>query len=57
MTIQDLLNLCPGSQLLDIDQASAKVLKDMAPAVYVFMSSKDIYLLKDMLFKEIESSN
>lgn len=57
VTIQDLLNLCPGSQLLDINQASAKVLKDMAPAVYVFMSSKDIYLLKDMLFKEIESSN
>lgn len=52
VTIQDLLDRCPNSILLDIDQKSAEVLKEMAPAVYVFMSSKDIYLLKDML-KEI----
>lgn len=52
VTIQDLINRCPNSKLLDIDMESAKVLKEMAPAVYVFMSSKDIYLLKDML-KEI----
>lgn len=52
VTIQDLQNLCPGSILLDVDQPSAQVLAGMAPAVYVFMSSKDIYLLKDMV-KEI----
>lgn len=52
VTIQDLLDRCPNSILLDIDQKSAEALKEMAPAVYVFMSSKDIYLLKDML-KEI----
>ena len=57
VTIQDLLDLCPGSLLLDIDETSAKILKEMGPAVYVFMSSKDIYLLKDMLCKEIESSD
>lgn len=49
VTIQDLLDLCPNSILLDIDEKSAEVLKEMAPAVYVFMSSKDIYLLKDKL--------
>lgn len=49
VTIQDLLNLCPQAKLLDIDKESAQILKEMGPAVYVFMSSKDIYLLKDML--------
>ena len=49
VTIQDLLDLCPNSILLDIDEKSAEVLKEMAPAVYVFMSSKDIYLFKDKL--------
>lgn len=52
VTIQDLVALCPDCKLLDIDSKSAQVLKEMAPAVFVFMSSKDIYLLKDML-KEI----
>ncbi|MBB5183186.1 UDP-N-acetylmuramate--L-alanine ligase [Catenisphaera adipataccumulans] len=49
VTIDDLMNLCPGAKLLDIDDVSAKILYDMQPAVYVFMSSKDIYLLKDKL--------
>ncbi|MGN1275800.1 MAG: UDP-N-acetylmuramate--L-alanine ligase [Floccifex sp.] len=55
VTIQDLLNLCPDSILLDIDSKSADVLKTMCPAVFVFMSSKDIYLLKDMLKEKIEN--
>ncbi len=54
VTIQDLMDRCDHPLLLDIDQASAKELKKMAPAVYVFMSSKDVYLLKDMLKKELE---
>lgn len=49
VTIDDLVKRCPGSKLLDIDMDSAKELSKMAPAVFVFMSSKDIYLLKDML--------
>ncbi|EOS60970.1 UDP-N-acetylmuramate-alanine ligase [Firmicutes bacterium M10-2] len=52
VTIQDLLDRCPNAKLLEIDDQSARELKDMGPAVYVFMSSKDIYLLKDKL-KEI----
>ncbi len=55
VTIQDLLNKCPNSLLLDIDMESAKQLKEMAPAVFVFMSSKDIYLLKDMLKECLEA--
>ncbi|WP_297236884.1 Mur ligase family protein [uncultured Faecalicoccus sp.] len=51
VTIQDLMDRCHNVQLLDVDDASAEVLKTMAPAVYVFMSSKDIYLLKDKLAK------
>ncbi|MGM9947546.1 UDP-N-acetylmuramate--L-alanine ligase [Floccifex sp.] len=55
VTIQDLLNLCPNSILLDVDYQSADILKTMCPAVFVFMSSKDIYLLKDMLKEKIEN--
>ena len=49
VTIQDLLKRCPNSILLDVDDISAEKLKDMAPASFVFMSSKDIYLLRDKL--------
>ncbi|TGY67130.1 UDP-N-acetylmuramate--L-alanine ligase [Dubosiella muris] len=52
VTIDDLLARCPGARLLEIDEPSAEALKAMGPAVYIFMSSKDIYLLKDKL-KEI----
>lgn len=55
VTIQDLVDKCPNSLLLDVDMESAKVLKEMAPAVFVFMSSKDIYLLKDMLKELLEA--
>ena len=54
VTIQDLLALCPKGRLLDVDEPSAEVLETMGPAVYLFMSSKDIYLLKDMLKKRLE---
>lgn len=49
VTIEDLLEKCPTSQLIDVNQASAKILYERRPAVYLFMSSKDIYLLKDNL--------
>lgn len=49
VTIQDLLERLDHGTLLDVDQESAKVLASKAPAVFVFMSSKDIYLLKDYL--------
>ena len=54
VTIQDLLALCPKGRLLDVDEPSAAILETMGPAVYLFMSSKDIYLLKDMLKKRLE---
>lgn len=52
VTIDDLLERLDNGTLLDINEESAQKLKEMAPAVFLFMSSKDIYLLKDML-KEI----
>ncbi|MGM9912600.1 UDP-N-acetylmuramate--L-alanine ligase [Floccifex sp.] len=54
VTIDDLVKRCPNSILLDIDEKSAEKLYEMTPAVFVFMSSKDIYLLKDMLKEKIE---
>lgn len=49
VTIKDLVDRCPGCKLLDVDKDSASILKEMAPAAFVFMSSKDIYLLRDYL--------
>lgn len=54
VTIDDLMDLCPNAKLLDIDDQSAEYLYSRKPAVYVFMSSKDIYLLKDKLKKLLE---
>lgn len=51
--IDDLLKLIPGAQLIDVDDSSAKKLAQEAPAVFVFMSSKNVYLLKDMLMDEL----
>ena len=51
VTIQDLMDRCPNAILLDVDDASAEKLKELAPAAFVFMSSKDIYLLRDKLEK------
>ena len=51
VTIQDLMDRCPNAMLLDVDDVSAQKLKELAPAAFVFMSSKDIYLLRDKLEK------
>jgi UDP-N-acetylmuramate--alanine ligase len=53
VTIQDLLEKLENGLLLDIDEQSANTLAMMKPAVYLFMSSKDIYLLKDLLKQKL----
>jgi UDP-N-acetylmuramate--alanine ligase len=53
VTIQDLLQKLENGKLLDIDEQSANTLAQMKPAVYLFMSSKDIYLLKDLLKEKL----
>lgn len=54
VTIDDLLSRLNHGSLLSIDQASARALAAHGPAVYVFMSSKNIYLLRDLLRQELE---
>lgn len=49
VTIQDLLDRLEHGRLIAIDQDGAKTLEEAGPAVYLFMSSKNIYLLKDLL--------
>lgn len=54
VTIDDLLQRLENGQLMDIDEESADRLLKMGPAVYLFMSSKDIYLLRDLLKQKLE---
>lgn len=54
VTIQDLLERLNDGELLDVDEASADILAAEAPAVYLFMSSKDIYLLRDMVKERLQ---
>jgi UDP-N-acetylmuramate--alanine ligase len=49
VTIQDLRSRIEGAELLAIDDESAKRLAQHRNSVFLFMSSKDIYLLKDKL--------
>ncbi|CAM3658924.1 UDP-N-acetylmuramate--L-alanine ligase [Erysipelothrix urinaevulpis] len=49
MDIDDLQTMIPGSHLIDLDEQSLDLLQSFGPAVYVFMSSKDIYDLRDAL--------
>ena len=56
VTIQDLLERLDHGRLLSIDEPSAEILADFGPAVYVFMSSKNIYLLKDLLKVRLEQN-
>ena len=55
VTIDDLLERLDNGKLLDINDESAQWLKDQGDAVYVFMSSKDIYLLRDKLRELLEN--
>ena len=47
ITIEDLKNKVINSQIIKEDNEAAKYLASLGPAVYVFMSSKDIYNLKN----------
>lgn len=49
MDVDDLQKMIPGSYLVDTDEESLDLLQSFGPAVYVFMSAKDIYHLKDAL--------
>lgn len=49
VTIQDLIDRVPGSIQGEVDQATAGKLAAEDGAVFLFMSSKDIYLLRDMV--------
>lgn len=55
VTIQDLQNRIDGCGLLAIDEESAGKLEDLGPAVYLFMSSKNVYLLRDLLKERLLS--
>lgn len=47
--IEDLQAAIPGSFIVDNDEEGLDILEGFGPAVYVFMSPKDIYELKDAL--------
>lgn len=49
MTVDDLQKMIPGSHLVDVDEKSLDLLESFGPAVYVFMSAKDVYVLRDAL--------
>lgn len=55
ITIDDLAERISGSTVISEDEAGARVLAEHAPAVYLFMSSKDIYKLKNIV-KSFHSS-
>lgn len=49
ITIQDLADRCEKAQVIAEDEAAARMLASRGPAVYLFMSSKDIYKLKNIV--------
>lgn len=51
ITIQDLANKCEHATVISEDEEAAKLLASRGPAVYLFMSSKDIYKLKNIVKK------
>lgn len=51
LTIDDLINKIDNAKLLGEDQKGVETLASIDNAVYLFMSSKDIYKLKDQLKK------
>lgn len=55
VTIQDLLDRLENGSLKQIDEKSAAWLAEKNPAVFLFMSSKDIYLLRDMTLEKLQT--
>lgn len=49
ITIQDLADRCDHATVILEDEQAAKMLASRGPAVYLFMSSKDIYKLKNIV--------
>lgn len=49
ITIQDLADKCDKAKVIQEDEEAAKMLASRGPAVYLFMSSKDIYKLKNIV--------
>ena len=49
VTIADLAERCRDAIVIGEDDDAAQLLAQHGPAVYVFMSSKDIYKLKNRL--------
>ena len=49
ISILDLAKRCQHAQVISEDEEGAKLLADRGPAVYLFMSSKDIYKLKNIV--------
>lgn len=49
ITIQDLADDIPAAHVICEDEADARLLANRGPAVYLFMSSKDIYKFKNIV--------
>ena len=49
VTIEDLQKRITNGTLISEDEQGAKFLAERGPAVYLFMSSKDIYKLKNIV--------
>ncbi|WP_416326523.1 UDP-N-acetylmuramate--L-alanine ligase [[Eubacterium] hominis] len=49
ITIQDLADKCQKAKVILEDEKAAEMLAKRGPAVYLFMSSKDIYKLKNVV--------
>lgn len=49
ITIEDLAKRCKNACIIQEDETAAQLLAQQGPAVYLFMSSKDIYKLKNIV--------
>ena len=49
ITISDLADKCEKATVINEDEEAARLLAQRGPAVYLFMSSKDIYKLKNIV--------
>lgn len=54
VTIEDLLNKLDHGTLITLDEEGARTLAGHQDTVYLFMSSKNVYLLRDMLKQQLE---
>lgn len=52
--IEDLANIIPNCKIISQDSTGAQILSEHVPATFLFMSSKNIYELKDHLAKLLQ---